>query len=149
VSYRVLIVCMGNICRSPTAEAVLRQMVADAGAQQRIEVDSAGTGAWHVGEPADPRARSAAARRGYRLDGVARAVTVEDFDEFDLIVSVDEANLIKLRRMAPAGSAAQVRMLADTDVPDPYYGGADGFDQVLDLVETACRDLLAELLAQA
>lgn len=142
---RVLFVCMGNICRSPTAAAVMRRLVAEKGLESQFDIDSAGTGDWHVGESADARAREAAARRGLALDSRARTVTEDDFEQFDVIVSVDDANLVKLRRMAPAGSPAQLRRLADDDVPDPYYGGDDAFEHVLDRLETACADLLDDL----
>lgn len=144
---RVLMVCSGNICRSPTAEAVLRRLVADAGLDQEIEVDGAGTGDWHVGQPPDPRATEAAARRGLVLRGKARQVTPSDFDAFDLIVSVDDENLHRLRQMAPPRASAHVRRLDDVDVPDPYYGGPGGFDAVLDQVDAACRRLLDEIRA--
>jgi protein-tyrosine phosphatase len=110
-----------------------------------LEVDSAGTGGWHVGDPADERAAAAAARRGYQLTGTARQVSPDDFNTFDLILAVDEDNLQRLRERAPAGSRAEIRMLADDDVPDPYYGGPDGFDAVLDMIEKACAALLDEL----
>jgi protein-tyrosine phosphatase len=142
---RILVVCMGNICRSPTAEAVLRREIAARGLADRFEVDSAGTGDWHAGEPPDERARAAAARRGLSLDGAARVVVDEDFAEFDVIVAVDEENLGKLQRMAPPDAHAVVRKLSDEDVPDPYYGGDDAFDLVLDMVQTSCRRLLDEL----
>jgi protein-tyrosine phosphatase len=141
----VLFVCLGNICRSPTAEAVMRQLITANGLDSRFEVDSAGIGGWHEGEPPDRRARTAAARRGVLLRGRARTITLADFDRFDLIVSVDESNLAALRRLAPAGSLAELRKLAPEDVPDPYYGGTDGFAAVLDLIEAACTRLLDEL----
>ncbi len=152
---RVLFVCMGNICRSPTAEGVMRDLVEQAGLGDRIGLDSAGTGAWHAGEPPDPRSVAAAARRGVRLDGQARKVRRSDFEQFDLLLALDDENARDLRRAAPdADAAAKVRLLRefdpdaggdDLDVPDPYYGGADGFGHVLDLVEAACRGLLDEL----
>jgi protein-tyrosine phosphatase len=142
---RLLFVCLGNICRSPTAEAVMRQLIARDGLESRFEVDSAGTEGWHDGELPDARARRAAGRRGLRLDGRARKVTAEDFHRFDLIVSVDEANLATLRRLAPADSQAELRKLAPDDIPDPYYGGVDGFTMTLDLLEVACARLLDEL----
>lgn len=153
---RVLFVCLGNICRSPTAEAVMAQLVAEAELEHAIELDSAGTGAWHVGSPPDERATAAAAARGIEMRGAARQVTVEDFEQFDLLLAMDADNHRNLRELAPhAEAAAKVRMLrefdpastsaAGLDVPDPYYGGADGFGRVLDLVEAACAGLLAEL----
>ena len=142
---RVLFVCSGNICRSPTAEAVMRALVADAGLSDRIEVDGAGTGAWHVGQHPDERASAAAARRGITLTGRARQVEPADFDEFDVILAVDEANLAILRRMAPPGASARLGKLAPEDVPDPYYGGPSGFDDVLDMVTDACTVLLDDL----
>lgn len=162
---RILFVCLGNICRSPTAEAVMTRLVAEAGLEQAIEVDSAGTGAWHVGSPPDERATAAAAARGIAMGGSARQVRTEDFDTFDLLIAMDAENHRHLRALAPhAEAGAKVRMLrefdpasarwgagrdaASLDVPDPYYGGEDGFDRVLDLVEAACAGLLDELRAR-
>ena len=153
---RILFVCLGNICRSPTAEAVMRKLVADAGRADEIEVDSAGTGPWHVGRPPDPRAAKAAAARGYTLTGKGRQVRERDFEEFDLILAMDRYNLSELRGMAPGRAAqAKVRLLrefdpasagaVELDVPDPYSGGPRGFDEALDLIEAACRGLLASL----
>jgi protein-tyrosine phosphatase len=145
---RVLFVCLGNICRSPTAEGVMRRLVREEGLEDRIEVDSAGTGGWHVGAPPDARATEAAARRGTELTGAARRFEPADFELYDLIVAMDAGNRRDLLRLAPDDEArAKVRMFrADGhDVPDPYYGGENGFEEVLDLVEEAARDLLAEL----
>jgi protein-tyrosine phosphatase len=153
---KVLFVCLGNICRSPTAEGVMRALVADAGVQESIELDSAGTGGWHVGEPPDARATEAARRRGIVLAGSARQVCAEDFERFDLIVAMDRSNERALRALAPDESArAKVRMLRefdpasagydDLDVPDPYYEGQHGFDVVLDQVQDACAGLLEHL----
>ena len=153
---RILFVCLGNICRSPTAEGVMRRMVAEAGLDGEIEIDSAGTGAWHVGSPPDPRSTQAAHRRGTVLQGRARQVTADDFDRFDLLLAMDATNLHELRQRAPdADARAKVRLLrefdpasadaVDLDVPDPYYGGPRGFDTVLDLVEAACAGLLEEI----
>ncbi|MFL5818333.1 MAG: low molecular weight protein-tyrosine-phosphatase [Conexibacter sp.] len=153
---RVLFVCLGNICRSPTAEAVMARLVAEAELDHAIELDTAGTGAWHVGSPPDERATAAAAARGIAMRGAARQVTAEDFERFDLLLAMDADNHRNLREIAPhAEAAAKVRMLREfdpasvaaisLDVPDPYYGGEDGFDRVLDLVEAACAGLLAEL----
>lgn len=150
---RVLFVCLGNICRSPTAEGVMRKLVAECGFQGEIELDSAGTGGWHVGDPPDARAAAAARRRGIELDGRARQVEREDFERFDLILAMDGSNLHVLRQIAPdEPSREKVRLLRefdpasadaeDLDVPDPYYGGPHGFDHVLDLVEAACRGVL-------
>jgi protein-tyrosine phosphatase len=151
---RILFVCLGNICRSPTAEGVMRHLLSEAGLQDRVEVDSAGTGGWHVGAPPDERATAAARQRGIALDGEARRFDVADFDRYDLILAMDAENRRDLELLAPDdGARAKVRLLrefdaasagapADLDVPDPYYGGARGFDDVLDLVEAACRGLL-------
>jgi protein-tyrosine phosphatase len=155
---RILFVCMGNICRSPTAAAVMRSLVAQAGLEDRIEIDSAGTGGWHVGDPPDARSVAAAARRGIRVDGAARQVRSSDFEDFDILAALDSSNASALRRLAPdEGAAAKVRLLrefdpasgGDLDVPDPYYGGAHGFDHVLDLVDAACRGLLDEARVRA
>src|SRR4051812_43030188 len=129
---RILFVCMGNICRSPTAEGVMRSLIREAGVEDRIEIDSAGTGGWHAGEPPDARAAEAAHRRGVTIEGAARQVVPEDFEAFDLIVAMDRENLRGLLAVAPDGeAAAKVRLLrefdpdasGDLDVPDPYYGG--------------------------
>ena len=144
-SYRVLLVCLGNICRSPTAEAVFRRLVEQEGLADRIEIDSAGTGDWHVGSAPDARATEAAARRGIELTGRARQVTLEDFEEYDQLLAMDAANVRDLRELAPPGTEHKVRLFADIDVPDPYYGGERGFDEVLDIVEKASRRLLDEL----
>jgi protein-tyrosine phosphatase len=146
---RVLMVCLGNICRSPTAEAVLRAKLEAAGLAQRVEVDSAGTGSWHLGDPPDPRSQRHAARRGYDLSALrARCVAEDDFHRFDLILAMDHNNLADLRRLAPEGAhRAELRLFAPIEVPDPYSGGAAGFERVLDLVETA-SDAWIEDLAQ-
>jgi protein-tyrosine phosphatase len=153
---RLLFVCLGNICRSPTAEGVMRKLVHDAGLGERIEVDSAGTGSWHVGEPPDARATRAARHRGIALDSVARQVSPRDFEEFDLVLAMDGENLRNLHRLARDEAArAKVRLLrefdpaaeGELDVPDPYYGGAGGFEKVLDLVHAACAALLEQLQA--
>jgi protein-tyrosine phosphatase len=144
---------MGNICRSPTAEGVMRALLRERGIAD-VEVDSAGIGSWHAGDPPDARATEAAARRGVALEGAARQVRASDFDEFDLILAMDRENLRTLRELAPdAEAAAKLRLLrefdpqsaGDLDVPDPYYGGPNGFETVLDQVEAACRGLLAEV----
>jgi protein-tyrosine phosphatase len=156
---RLLFVCLGNICRSPTAEGVMRHVVIEAGMQDRVQLDSAGTGSWHIGSSPDPRARAAASGRGVDLTGEARQVRPEDFDEFDLILAMDRANLRDLRALAASGEAEEkVRLLRefdpsssgaeDLDVPDPYYGPGGGFEEVFDLVEAACRGLLDEIRAE-
>jgi protein-tyrosine phosphatase len=155
---RILFVCLGNICRSPTAEGTMRALVRDAGLDDRIELDSAGTGAWHVGSPPDERATAAAAGRGIALDGVARRVRATDFDDFDLLIAMDSANLRDLRALAASDEQrAKMRLLRefdpsaddsrDLDVPDPYCGPGDGFERVLDMVGAACRGLLAQIRA--
>jgi len=150
---RVLFVCLGNICRSPTAEGVMRAVVAGRGLDGAVEVDSAGTGPWHAGEPADERMRRAAGRRGYELGSRARQVHPEDFDRFDLIIAMDRENLADLRALAPPGRD-NLHLFSDflppgspRDVPDPYYGGERGFEEVLDLVEAGCPKILDRLLA--
>ena len=149
---RILFVCLGNICRSPTAEAVLRALAAREAPELPLEVDSAGTAAYHVGQPPDPRTRAAAARRGYDLSALrARTVEPGDFERFDLILAMDRENLQDLRRRAPSHAHERLRLFlefapdAPEDVPDPYYGGPNGFEEVLDLVEAATRALLAHL----
>ena len=141
----ILFVCTGNICRSPTAEGVLRHLAAKKGLELRIE--SAGLGDWHVGQPPDERAQNHARTRGYDLSAQrARQVTLRDFEEFDLILAMDRGHLRALQRMAPAQHHAKIRLFApESDVPDPYYGGAEGFERVLDLVEKRCRALLQEI----
>jgi len=150
---RILFVCLGNICRSPTAEAVLRELAAREAPELTLEVDSAGTAEYHVGQPPDPRTRAAAARRGYDLSALrARTVESTDFERFDLILAMDRDNLKALRRRAPSHAHERLRLFlefspdaAPEDVPDPYYGGPNGFEEVLDLVEAATRGLLKHL----
>ena len=148
----VLFVCMGNICRSPTAEGVFRYHAEQAGQDERLHIDSAGTHAYHTGEPPDRRARAAAERRGMSLEGIrARRVNAEDFELFDFIIAMDEDNLERLRSEAPEEHRAKLRLFlefgesAEREVPDPYYGGSAGFERVLDLVEEASRGLLGTL----
>ena len=145
---RVLAVCLGNICRSPTAEAVLRHKLAAAGLDGHVEVDSAGTGGWHVGEPPDPRSQHHAARRGYDLSPLrARRVAEEDFHRFDLILAMDHDNLADLQRLAPDGvRRAELRLFAEIEVPDPYLSGPAGFERVLDLVEAASDAWVQDLV---
>lgn len=149
---RVLFVCLGNICRSPTAEGVFRHKLREAGLESRVTVDSAGTGDWHVGKAPDARTRVAAMRRGYDLSALrARQVRAADFNDFDLILAMDLANLGELKRLGQGAGPAELdlflrRYAGELDeVPDPYYGGEAGFEQVLDLLERACDALLLEV----
>ena len=153
---RLLFVCLGNICRSPTGEAVMRDLLAREGLDGAVEVDSAGTGGWHVGAPPDRRSAAEGRRRGIAMTGSARQVGARDFADFDLLLAMDRANYRELLALAPDGEArSRVRMLrsfdpeavaaGDLDVPDPYYGEGDGFALVYDLVEAACRGLLMQL----
>jgi protein-tyrosine phosphatase len=152
-----LFVCLGNICRSPSAEAVMRGIAAREAPELGIEVDSAGTAGYHLGEPPDERSQEAARRRGYDMALLrARIVEPEDFERFDLILAMDQSNLAALRRRAPPAARERVRLFLEfapdqgtTDVPDPYYGGAAGFEQVLDLVEAAARGLITHLRERA
>ena len=145
--------CLGNICRSPTAEAVVRAIAAREAPELALELDSAGTADYHVGQPPDPRTRAAAVRRGYDLSALrARVVEPADFERFDLILAMDSENLKTLRRRAPAHAHPRLRLFLEfapeadpRDVPDPYYGGPNGFEEVLDLIEEATRGLLAHL----
>ena len=149
---KVLFVCLGNICRSPTAEGVFRQYLAASTLANTVEVDSAGTADWHTGKAPDPRACSAALKRGYDLSLLqARQVRVDDFHHFDLILAMDKSNLANLLAIRPADSRAELDLylsrygLTPSEVPDPYYGGEQGFEDVLDLLENASTALLAEL----
>ncbi len=152
----ILVVCMGNICRSPTAEAVLRHKLRGAGLHDAVMVDSAGTHAWHAGSPPDARSVAHAARRGYDLTGLrAREVVEADFDQFDLILAMDWDNLAVLEERCPPpcrrklGRLTEHCRLHDSPVvPDPYAGGAQGFEEVLDLVEDACDGLVTLLRRQ-
>jgi protein-tyrosine phosphatase len=154
---RILFVCMGNICRSPTAEGVFRKLAQERASHLQIEIDSAGTHDYHVGEPPDRRAISAAARRGIDLSGLrARMVEEADFERFDLLIAMDRLNREILLDRSPEEHRERVRLLMEfapaadvEDVPDPYYGGPLGFEQVLDLVEEASRGLLDEVLARS
>ncbi len=150
---KVLFVCLGNICRSPLAEGVFRELVREAGLGARIAVDSAGTGRWHVGEPPDPRACAAAKGRGIDIGGLrARRVSAGDYTAFDRLVAMDLANHRSLVARSPSGAESRVGLLLDyapesgvREVPDPYYGGDEGFERVLDLIEAGARGLLAEI----
>ena len=151
---RVLFVCLGNICRSPLAEGVFLHLVREAGLTDRFEVDSAGTGDWHVGERPDARAAAVAGRHGVELPSRARQVTRGDLDAFHHVLAMDRENLRELERMARPGARAEIRLLRahdpvrdGDDVPDPYYGGPSGFDLVYEMVHRSCSVLLAELTA--
>jgi protein-tyrosine phosphatase len=152
---KILFVCLGNICRSPTAEIVFRQIVAREAPDLLIEIDSAGTAGYHVGAPPDSRTRQAALRRGYDMSALrARVVDAEDFSRFDLILAMDRQNLQALQQMAPTAARDRIRLFLEfapdgdvTEVPDPYYGGANGFEEVLDLVEAAAQGLLQHVRA--
>jgi len=152
---RICFVCLGNICRSPTAEAVLRRRIDDEGLANMIVVESAGTGDWHVGDAPDPRATAEGRRRGVDLVGASAQFQESDFDRFDMILAMDRSNYADLRILAPHDAAAdKVRLLrefeaadpGEFDVPDPYYGGADGFAHTFDVVERSIAGLLDHLL---
>lgn len=150
----VLFVCLGNICRSPAAEGVFLHLLAAEGLSGAFRVDSAGTGAWHVGQPADARMREAARRRGIALPSRARQIEATDLQRFDHILTMDADNLAQLRRLERGRRGrAEIRPLVEhcrrlqaAEVPDPYYGGPEGFEQVLDLLADACAGLLEDLL---
>lgn len=154
MKHRILFVCMGNICRSPTAEGVFRTVAGKKAPELELEIDSAGTHSYHVGHPPDDRARAAALRRGIDLSGIrARQVEPSDFTRFEYILAMDESNLSILRGMHEKGRTEQVRLFLDfagkgseREVPDPYYGGENGFEHVLDLIEDASEGLLAYLV---
>jgi low molecular weight protein-tyrosine phosphatase len=154
---RVLFVCMGNICRSPTAEGVVRHLLTSRAPHLDVEIDSAGTHGYHIGEPPDRRSIAAARRRGIDLSHLrARMVRSEDFTHYDLILAMDEDNLRALKQQAPSETHTRIRLLMDfapeataRAVPDPYYGGSQGFEHVLDLLEEAAEGLLQELLTRA
>jgi protein-tyrosine phosphatase len=167
----ICFVCLGNICRSPTAEGVMRHLVGEAKLTERILIDSAGTGDWHIGEPPDERAQQAAGRRGYQLAALrGRQVAVADFERFDLLIAMDDKNVAALRQICPPAQRDKIRLLmefaTDADAPvasgaekrapgfdarevvDPYFGGGEGFEIVLDQCEAACRGLIAALRPQ-
>ncbi len=151
--YHIVFVCLGNICRSPTAEGVFQHLVDEAGLSEYFEVDSAGTGAWHVGEPANSKSRAVAEEYGVKLHSRARRVTYSDFDYFDLVVAMDHSNQYDLLAMATSPAVSdKVVLMRDFDddpddgqVPDPYYGGIDGFHDVFRIIQRSCETLLNEL----
>jgi protein-tyrosine phosphatase len=150
---RVCFVCLGNICRSPTAEGVMRQLVESAGLASEVGVDSAGTAGYHAGEPPDHRSAQAAEKRGIRLAGRARRFERGDWSEFEYVLAIDQSVWESLRSGCPSGSESKLHLLRSFDpdsppgagVPDPYYGGDQGFEHVLDLCEAACRGLLGDV----
>jgi protein-tyrosine phosphatase len=151
----VLFVCLGNICRSPLAEGIFQHLVRQAGLDDRFEIDSAGTGSWHVGERPDARAQMVATRHGVPLESRGRQITDEDLLRYDWVIAMDRENLRALERMASAvGSNAEIHLLREFDpdgegdeVPDPYYGGASGFETVYEMVYRSCEGLLDRLRA--
>lgn len=150
----ILFVCLGNICRSPAAEGVLERLVQESGLQDRVKVDSAGTSSYHIGEPADKRMRAAAKNRGFELTSRSRMVSPRDLEVFDLVIAMDQANLRELESLVQGGGRENLRLLSHysdanwpDEVPDPYYGGDEGFDYVLDMLEAACPAILAEVTA--
>ena len=153
---KVLFVCLGNICRSPTAEGVFRHLVQQLSYDDRIQIDSAGTHAYHVGEPPDTRAQQAAARRGIDLSGLrGRQALAADFERFDYVLAMDQDNFDNLLAICPAGLEHKLRLFlefaperTEREVPDPYFGGASGFDRVLDMIEEASQGLLADIQRQ-
>lgn len=150
---RILFVCLGNIVRSPLAENLFRHLAEQAGLDGKYETDSAGTAAYHIGDPPDRRMRQVAAARGLEYSGRGRQVGRSDFDEFDLVIAMDSNNYADLMALAPAAVQSKIRLMREFDpeahgeqsVPDPYYGGIDGFEHVYDLIERSCRTLLTRL----
>ena len=155
-AHRILFVCMGNICRSPTAEGVFRKLAIERGVENLFEIDSAGTGGWHIGNPPDQRAQQAALQRGIDLSTLrARQVSPRDIEYFDTLIAMDRDNLDRLRILASKSHQHKIKLLLEycetpggDEVPDPYYGGEHGFDLVLDLIEDACDSLIESLGAQ-
>lgn len=157
----ICFVCLGNICRSPTAEGVMRRLVEEARLAERILIDSAGTGDWHIGQPPDDRAQHAAGLRGYELAALrGRQIAAADFERFDLLIAMDDKNVAALRQICATEQRDKIRLLMEfvpeadgrwrgaREVVDPYFGGAEGFEQVLDQCEAACRGLIAALRPQ-
>ena len=151
---KILFVCMGNICRSPSAEAVFKGLIKKEGLEDQFEIDSAGTGGWHVGAPADKRMQTHAMKRNYNLDSISRQFDPEtDFDRFDMIIAMDDENAGTLKKwVRNENDTAKIHKMTDfrqvwqyDEVPDPYYGGEEGFELVLDLLEDSCQGLLHEV----
>jgi len=153
MTYHLLFVCLGNICRSPSAEGIMKHLLAEAGLSDRVSCDSAGTSSYHIGAPPDRRMRAAASQRGLTLAGQARQFEPTDFEAFDLILAMDRDNYQAILRQDPKGQYAdKVKLMcdfarehSDREVPDPYYGGPEGFNYVIDLLLDACSGLLADL----
>ena len=152
---KILFVCLGNICRSPAAEGVFKQKIKDRDLEKLFLVDSAGTGSWHLGEAPDKRSTEAAARRGYEIGHlVSRQITIIDFEKFDYVLAMDQANLDDLKKLCPDKYKDKLELLLDfgsskeSSVPDPYYGGASGFSRVLGLIEDACDGFLRHLISK-
>jgi protein-tyrosine phosphatase len=150
--FNICFVCMGNICRSPIAENVFRHKVKQRGLDDQFQIDSAGTGGWHAGEPPDPRARHVMTSRGVEVSGSARQIQREDFEQFHLLLCMDDENRAHLISMGAPAERVRLLLACDPEagcreVPDPYYGGADGFETVFNLIDSACDALLDELLA--
>lgn len=151
--YRILFVCLGNICRSPAGEGIMKKLIKNEGLEDRIEIDSAGTSGYHIGELPDSRMRQHGAKRGYSFDSRSRKFTANDFDNFDLILAMDDSNYANILRLSPdlESDKKAHRMVEYSQkyqhdhIPDPYYSGADGFELVLDLLEDACQGLLTEV----
>lgn len=153
---RILFVCSGNICRSPLAEAIFRKLAEESGLAGRFEVDSAGTHGYHQGEPADPRTRRVGRRHEVEVTSLARVIERGDLERFDLVVAMDRGHLRRLEAMAAPAQRAKLRLMRDfdagaseRDVPDPYYGGEAGFEEVYAILEAACRGLLEQLRLEA
>ncbi|MBW3629625.1 MAG: low molecular weight phosphotyrosine protein phosphatase, partial [Gemmatimonadetes bacterium] len=154
---KILFVCLGNICRSPLAESVFRHLARERGVENRFEIDSAGTSGWHDGDPPDARSVATARARGVVLTGASRKLLGRDLHRFDYIIAMDGENRANIERLqAASGGGCRVHLLREwdphphrPDVPDPYYGGEDGFDEVHDIVERSCAALLDDLLARA
>ena len=152
---KILFVCLGNICRSAAAEAVMKKLATEQGVAGKFQIDSAGLINYHEGEPADPRMRAHAARRGYTIDSISRPVRTSDFYDFDLIIGMDDRNIDELKRKAPdLNTEKKIHRMTEyansklyDHVPDPYYSGAEGFELVLDLLEDACKGLLDHCIA--